>query len=134
MTFLLKAKGRKKEGQIERPIRRTGERKREKRKKENHQGKFQHFQFKVCAIKHTCVIWRDLSVAEMQQTFQVAEVFDVARYGKTLTQLPFMSTGVTPGKLRELNWLRVQFLVKIFKKKKKNLVEHSNNYTLKKYF
>lgn len=41
-------------------------------------------------------------MAEMQQTLRVAEVFDVTRYGETLTQLPFMSAGVTPGKLRDM--------------------------------
>lgn len=51
-------------------------------------------------MKHTCVTWPELPVAEMQQTLQVAEVFDVTRYGKTLTQLPFMSAGITPGQLR----------------------------------
>lgn len=49
-----------------------------KKEKNNHKGHFQHFRFKVCAMKRTCIIWRDRSVAEVQQTLQVAEVFDVA--------------------------------------------------------
>lgn len=41
--------------------------------------------------------------AELKQTIQVTEVFDLPQHGKTLLQLPFEPAGVTLGNLRENN-------------------------------
>lgn len=50
---------------------------------------------------HTFVDHLDLSIAEMQETSQVTEVFDLSYHGKTLPQFTVTTTGVTVGNLRE---------------------------------